>query len=130
MKILIGTVILAGGREADEEPYDLKISNSRSVQMSSSVRASTAKVFDRGNQQTAVEFKVSKKHHSSADAQSHVLQLASSLKTLPPTLTVIEEPSNATYSLGDAAMEDVQSTCSGIVSTHVYRIIGGNFTKN
>jgi hypothetical protein len=130
MKISMGAIVLAGGMSAGGEPYDLKISNSRSVQIASSVRAVAAKGFDRGNQQTVFEFKVSRKHDSSTAAQSHVLGLAELLKNLPPTVTVVEEPSGDTYSLNDAAIAEVQSTCSGITSVDFYKIIGGNFTKN
>jgi hypothetical protein len=129
MKISIGVVVLAGGISSNEQPYDFVISNSRQAQIVSTVRASTARGFDRGNQRTILEFKVSKKHNSVEEAQAYVMQHAASLQNLETTLTVIGEPSQDIYSLGDAVIKEVRSTSDGIVSTHAYKIIGGNFSK-
>jgi hypothetical protein len=130
MKILVGTFVLAGGSSANEQPYDFKISHSRQVQIATSMRAAAVKGFDRGNQQTTLEFKVSRKHDSVEGAQAYVIQHAASLNGLSSTLTIIEEPSQDVYLLSDAVISETQSTGEGIVSLHAYRIVGGNFTKS
>lgn len=129
MKISMGTVVLIAGDAANERAYDFKITNTRQIQIATGVRSVTVKGFDRGNQQTTVEFRVSKRHDSAQKAQEYVLQHAASLKNLSPTLTITVEPSQETYALGDAAIGDVQSESEGIVSSHFYKIVGGNFTK-
>jgi hypothetical protein len=130
MKFSMGSTILAGGNSVGEQPYDLMINNSRQFQIATAMRADAVKNFDRGNQQTTVEFKVSKRHFTVEEALAYVLQLGTSLKDLPTTLTIVEEPSQDAYSLSDAVIVDVQSCSNGIVSSHSYRIIGGNFTKD
>jgi hypothetical protein len=129
MIISIGTVILAAGNSENERPYALRVNNSRQFQTATAVGADTVRNFDRGNQQTTVEFRVSKKHSSVEEAQAYVLKHAASLKNLSPVLTITAEPSGDIYSLGDAIIGDVQSQSNGIVSSHFYKIIGGNFSK-
>jgi hypothetical protein len=130
MKITMGTIILAGGNVANERPYDLKISNSRQVQIASALRAISVRGFDRGNQQTTLEFKVLKSHSSVEEAQAYAIQHAASLTNLPSTLVITEEPSQDTYSLNDAVISEVQSVSDGVVSSHAYKITGGIFTKD
>ncbi|MDR1528128.1 MAG: hypothetical protein LBS22_00885 [Puniceicoccales bacterium] len=130
MKITIGTIILAGGNVANEQPYDLKINNSRQVQIAPAMRAIAVRGFDRGNQQTTLEFKVSKKHSSVEEAQAYAIQHAASLTNLSSTLVITEEPSQDTYSLNDVVIGEVQSVSEGVVSSHAYKIIGGIFTKD
>ncbi|MDR1457879.1 MAG: hypothetical protein LBI47_03465, partial [Puniceicoccales bacterium] len=117
MKITIGTIILAGGNVVNEQPYDLKINNSRQVQIASALRAISVRGFDRGNQQTTLEFKVSKRHSSVEEAQAYAIQHAASLTNLPSTLVITEEPSQDTYSLNDAVISEVQSISDGVVSS-------------
>ncbi|MDR2432223.1 MAG: hypothetical protein LBD34_00510 [Puniceicoccales bacterium] len=130
MKITIGTIILAGGNVANEQPYDLKINNFRQVQIASAIRATSVRGFDRGNQQTTLEFKVSRGHPSVEEAQAYAIQHAASLVNLPSTLVITEEPSKDTYSLNDAVISEVQSVSDGVTSSHAYKIIGGIFTKD
>ncbi|MDR1890665.1 MAG: hypothetical protein LBQ23_00565 [Puniceicoccales bacterium] len=130
MKITIGTVTLAGGNVSNEQPYDLQINNSRQTQIASAMRAAAIRGFDRGNQQTTLEFKVSKRHSSVEEAQAYAIQHAASLTNLSSTLVITEEPSQDTYSLNDVVISEVQSVSDGVVSTHAYKIIGGTFTKN
>ncbi|MDR1433085.1 MAG: hypothetical protein LBI61_01955 [Puniceicoccales bacterium] len=129
MKISMGTVVLVAGDSSNERAYDFKITNTRQIQIATAVRSATARGFDRGNQQTTVEFRVSKRHDSAQKAQKYVLQHAALLKNLSPTLTIAVEPSQEIYALSDAAIGDVQSESEGVVSLHFYKIIGGNFAK-
>ncbi|MDR2778738.1 MAG: hypothetical protein LBB16_00405 [Puniceicoccales bacterium] len=130
MKITIGTVILAGGNVVNEQPYDLKINNSRQIQIAFAMRAAAIRGFDRGNQQTTLEFKVSKRHSSVEEAQAYAIQHAASLTNLSSTLVITEEPSQDTYLLNDAVIGEIQSVSDGIVSSHAYKIIGGIFIKS
>ena len=129
MKIKIGTIILAAGVEANEAPYDLKISNTRSVQVALSIRGECVKNFDRGNQQTVLEFAVTRKHESTEDAQLFIMQHSSSLSNLVDYLSVTEEPSGRVYYLTDAAITEVKSVSAHNTSTHAYKIVGGKFVE-
>jgi hypothetical protein len=130
MKISFGEMSLAGGNVVNERPYDVRIGNSRQTQAVLTMRAPAAKMIDRGNQMTVFEFKVAKKHDSVEDAQTFVLQHSASLQNLGSTLTVVEEPSQSSYSLSDAVIREVKSSSDGVVSMHAYNITGGNFSKN
>ncbi|MDR2737377.1 MAG: hypothetical protein LBB18_00330 [Puniceicoccales bacterium] len=130
MKIYIGTVVLAGGICNSEQPYDFVIKNSRQVQIVPTMRATAVTGFDRRNQKTVLEFKVSKKHSSVMEAQAYVVQHAASLQDLPTVLTVVCEPSQSAYSLHGAVISEVQSTNEGMASKHSYVIVGGNFSKD
>lgn len=130
MKIKIGTITLAAGTEVNESPYDLKISNTRSVQVSSSIRGECVKSFDRGNQQTVLEFTVTRKHESTEDAQIFTMQHASSLNNLADYLSITEEPSGSIYYLTDASIAEIRSVSTHNTSTHEYKIVGGKFVAN
>ncbi|MDR1414074.1 MAG: hypothetical protein LBI56_04030 [Puniceicoccales bacterium] len=130
MRISLGTIVLAKGNIADEQPYDFKLTNARQVQIAAALRADAVKGFDRGNRQTTLEFKVSRRHESAEEAQMHVLQHAASLNGAHSSLLIVAEPSGDAYLLNDVAVGEVQSASEDIISTHFYKIIGGIFTKN
>jgi hypothetical protein len=129
MKILIGDVVLAGGIEAQESPYDVTIRNEREVQIVGVLRGDSARSYDRGNRRTILSFKVTRRHNSTEDAQKFILMHAAHLGNLATSVTAIEEPSGDEYALPNATVVSVQSFSSGSTSTHEYRIVGGNFSK-
>jgi hypothetical protein len=73
---------------------------------------------------------VSNKHVSVKAAQAYTIQHAPSLKILSSTLVITEESSQDTYFLNDVGISEVESMSNRIISSHAYKIIGGNFTKN
>jgi hypothetical protein len=125
----MGSAVLAGGNSVNEQPYDLRISNGRQVQIATAMRTGAIRSFDRGNQRTTLEFKVSKRHGSAEEAQTYALAHAASLKNLGTTLSMVLEHSQDVYVLEDATIVEVRSMADGIVSSHSYEIVGGNFTK-
>jgi hypothetical protein len=129
MKILIGDVVLAGGVEGHESPYDVSIRNDREVQIAETLRGGAARGYDRGNQRTTIGFKVTRRHDSTEAAQLFTLSHAASLNNLQTSVSVVGEPSGVTFVLSDAAVVSVQSSSAGNVSTHEYRIVGGNFSR-
>ena len=46
MKILIGDIVLAGGVEVHESPYDVSVRSEREVQIIETLRGSVAKSYD------------------------------------------------------------------------------------
>jgi hypothetical protein len=129
MKILIGNVVLAGGVENHESPHDISIQNERAVQIAETLRGSVAKSYDRGNQRTVLNFKVTRRHDSTEAAQMFTLAHAASLSDLSTFVRVVEEPSGIVFILSDAAIASVQSSSVGNVSMHEYHIVGGNFSQ-
>ena len=129
MKILIGNIVLAGGVEAQESPYDVTVRNEREIQIVGVLRGDAAASYDRGNQRTTLSFRVTRRHGSIEDAQKFVLTHAANLGNLSTSVTVVEEPSGDEYALPNATVAGVQSSSLGSTSTHEYRIIGGNFFK-
>jgi hypothetical protein len=125
----MGPITLAGGNSAGEQPYDLRIGNTRRTQIAAGMRAEAIRGFDRGNQRTTLEFKVSRRHGSAEEAQVYAVVHAASLKNLGNTLSLTMESSGDVYVLEDAVIGEVQSTADGIVSIHSYGIVGGNFRK-
>ncbi|MDR1458582.1 MAG: hypothetical protein LBI37_03630 [Puniceicoccales bacterium] len=130
MKISFGSMVLAAGNDAKENPFDLKIFGQRNVQIAETVRGTEAKAIDRGNLQITIEFKVSKKYDSVESAQIHSLKHSSELTGLQSYLTLIGEPSNTTYYMHNAVLVTVQSSASGNTSLHYYKITGGRITNN
>lgn len=129
MKINIGTIVLADGVEKNEAPYNVKISNTRAIQVTQSIRGESVKSYDRGNQQTTLEFTVTRKHESIEDAQMFILQHSSSLNNLSDYLTIIEEPSNLVYYLTDATIAEINGYVTNNTSTHQYKVIGGKIVE-
>ncbi|MDR0351773.1 MAG: hypothetical protein LBH49_04015 [Puniceicoccales bacterium] len=130
MKISFGTVVLAAGNEAKENPFDLKISGQRNVQIAETVRGTEVKAIDRGNLQIIIEFKVTKKYDSEESAQIHSLKHSSELTGLQSYLTLTGEPSNNTYYMHNAVLVTVQSSSNGNTLLHHYKITGGRITNN
>jgi len=128
MKILIGDIVLAGGIEARESPYDVSIRNEREVQIAGTLRGNAAKSYDRGNQRTIISFKVTRRHGYTEDAQKFILIHAASLSNLSASVSIIGEPSGDEFILPDAAVISVQSSSSGHASIYEYRIVGGIFS--
>lgn len=130
MKILIGEIVLSGGEEDYQSPYDISITNERNIQIVNTLRGIDAKGYDRGNQKTILEFKVSREHSSTEAAQKFVFEHAASLSGLKTYLTIIEEPSGDIFYLPNAVICSVRSVTSMNTTTHTYRIMGGNFCKS
>ena len=129
MKISIGTVELVRGSDYNEQPYDFVINHVRQIQVVNILRAVSAKYYDRGNISTILEFKVSRRHKDVESAQMYIIQHLSILSNLSSTLTITEEPSLTSYSLVNAVISKTSSFCEGAVSTHFYKITGGNFLQ-
>ena len=129
MKISIGTVELARGSDYNEQPYDFVINHVRQIQVPNILRAVSAKNYDRGNISTTLEFKVSRRHKDVESAQMYIIQHLSILSNLSSTLTLTEEPSLTSYSLVNAVISKTSSFCEGAISTHFYKITGGNFLQ-
>lgn len=129
MKISIGTVELVRGSDYNEQPYDFVINHVRQIQVANILRAVSAKYYDRGNISTILEFKVSRRHKDVESAQMYIIQHLSILSNLSSTLTITEEPSLTSYSLVNAVISKTSSFCEGAVSTHFYKITGGNFLQ-
>lgn len=129
MKISIGTVELVRGSDYNEQPYDFVINHVRQIQVANILRAVSAKYYDRGNISTILEFKVSRRHKDVESAQMYIIQHLSILSNLSSTLTLTEEPSLTSYSLVNAVISKTSSFCEGAVSTHFYKITGGNFLQ-
>ena len=129
MKISIGTVELVRGSDYNEQPYDFVINHVRQIQVANILRAVSAKYYDRGNISTTLEFKVSRRHKDVESAQMYINQHLSILSNLSSTLTITEEPSLTSYSLVNAVISKTSSFCEGAVSTHFYKITGGNFLQ-
>ncbi len=130
MKILIGDVVLAGGEEVNQSPYDISILSERDVQTVKTLRGINAKSYDRGNQVTTFDFKVTRKHDSIEAAQEFILGHAANLYELESFLTVIEEPSEKTFYLLNAVVSSVYSTITVNTTTHFYHILGGQFSTS
>lgn len=129
MKISIGTVELVRGSDYNEQPYDFVINHVRQIQVANILRAVSAKYYDRGNISTILEFKVSRRHKDVESAQMYIIQHLSILSNLSSTLTITEEPSLTSYSLVNAVISKTSSFCEGAVSTHFYKVTGGNFLQ-
>ncbi|MDR2735756.1 MAG: hypothetical protein LBB20_02885 [Puniceicoccales bacterium] len=129
MKISFGTIVLAAGDNARENPFDLKISGQRNVQIAETVRGTEVKAIDRGNLQITIEFKVMKKYDSVESAQINSLEHSSELTGLQSYLTLVGEPSNNTYYMHNAVLVTVQSSANGNTALHYYKITGGRITN-
>jgi hypothetical protein len=88
------------------------------------------KAVDRGNLNTRIEFCVRKQHDSAEGAQNYAIRHASELRDLQSDLTIVGEPSNATYYLRNAVVASVESSSNGSTSEHCYKIVGGAVTDN
>ncbi len=130
MKILIGDMILAGGEELNQSPYDISIFNERDVQLACSLRGTSIKGYDRGNQRTTIRFTVARNHDSIESAQRFMLKHAASLNELESYLQIVEEPSGEVLYLLYAVISSIQGSVSVNVTIHTYQIIGGNFSTS
>jgi hypothetical protein len=97
MKITTGTITRVGGKVPNEQPYDLRINNSRQTQIASAMRAPAIRGSDRGNQETTMQCEVLNGHSSMEEVQADAVQHAASLTNLSSALVVTEEPFQDDY---------------------------------
>ena len=130
MKILFNTHILSAGKHFKEIPFDVRIHGHKEVQIAKTIRAQTAKTFDRGNFRTEFSFSIGKRHASSTDAERHAFMHTASFIHLQGNLILeLENKQNHRFVLENACIYDISSNFTANASFHHYRIHGSELKK-
>lgn len=130
MKIFMGNRVLAGGQNESQEPFDVELVTTGLLQISQTLRASAAKVFDRGNRTTRLRFSVRRQHVSNGQATDFLLTHASTLSNMSDFVTLISEnPGGQTYYLCDASIQSIHGFQENNATQHAYEILGGSISN-
>jgi len=130
MKIDINDIPLALGSQHKEIPQNLKINETRIVQVATFMRADQAQTFNRGNVKTMVTFDL-RRHHGSPDkAESYLLEHSGFIQSLHGTLRFSPEGEGAPYYLQNATITEAISFVEGTSTQHAYTILGGKLSKD
>jgi hypothetical protein len=130
MKISFDIIVLASEDSDQENPFDLKISVQRRVQIAEIVRGIEVRAIDMGNLQIIIEFNVIKKYDSVESAQIHSLEYSSELSGLHSYLTMIGEFRYNIYYILNAVLVTVQSSDSGNNALNYYKVTIGRITNS
>jgi hypothetical protein len=126
MKFFIGNYCLAGGQDADEEPFDLILETAGIIQMAVALRAATAKPIDRKNRTTNLQFSLRRKHASVQQSSEFLLTHAAILTGATGNFRIVGEGNSPpSYVLGDSTIRRIRGTQEGIATVHHYDILGG-----
>ncbi|MDR1456445.1 MAG: hypothetical protein LBI34_00055 [Puniceicoccales bacterium] len=126
MKFFIGNYCLAGGQDADEEPFDLILETAGIVQIATALRAAVAKPIDRKNRTTNLQFSLRRKHASVERSSEFLLTHAAILTGAIGNFRIVGEgDSPPSYILGDSTMRRIRGSQEGIATVHHYEIVGG-----
>ncbi|MDR2677764.1 MAG: hypothetical protein LBB26_04385 [Puniceicoccales bacterium] len=126
MKFFIGNYCLAGGQDADEEPFDLVLETAGIIQIAMSLRAAVAKPIDRRNRTTNLQFSLRRKHVSVEQSSEFLLTHAATLTGVTGNFRIVGEGDlPPSYILGDSTIRRIRGAQEGIATVHHYEIIGG-----
>jgi hypothetical protein len=126
MKFFIGNYCLAGGQNADEEPFDLVLETAGIIQIIKTLRAAVAKPIDRKNRTTNLQFSLRRKHASVEKSSEFLLTHAAILTGAAGNFRIVGEgDSPPSYVLGDSTIRRIRGTQEGIATVHHYDIVGG-----
>jgi hypothetical protein len=127
MRILFHDYPLAGGINADQEPFQVTLETSADVQIATALRGETAMPMNRGNRTTILQFSVRRKHASVDHATEFLLTHALHLKEIQGEVTIISEgATQRSFALGNGAIRHIHGSQEGMNTLHYYEIIGGN----
>jgi hypothetical protein len=121
MKVKIGTFFLSNGD--DESPQNLSVEERRKSNTADGLRWKQVKLFDRGNRQTTISFKVSRLHDTIAAAESYVLLHGLNVPAQGVAEFVLSD--NSSLFLDAAECEVTASEHIGVTTNHSYTLIGG-----
>lgn len=129
MKIYLNDLVLAGGGEAGEEPFDMALEASSEVQIVERLRADYAQPLDRGNRTHAFRFSIRHHHRSAHGATCHLLRHGAAVGG-EGTLTIVGGGNHpVVYELAAAVIRKIHGTQEGTTTTHSYEIVGGSLTQ-
>lgn len=125
MKITFDKYVLAAGRQAKEMPFDLRLGGKKEIQISKTIRAPTARPFDRGNLHVEVSFSVGKKCASTFEAERILLSHTGHFVPAGGALVLdLENTSNERYVLENACLQSLSSRTVGHVVFLSYIFVG------
>ena len=130
MKILFNTYVLAAGKKAKEIPFNVRINGHKEVQIAKTIRAVTAKAFDRGNLRTEFTFSIGKKHASPTDAERYIFShITPFIHAQGNLILELENEQGERFVMENACIRDVTSQCTANASFHHYHICGVELKK-
>ncbi len=125
MKITFNSHVLAAGKALKEIPFNVRINGHKEIQIAKTIRAQTAKAFDRGNFRTEFSFSIGKKHLSATDAERYIfIHTNSFIHTQGNLVLELENEQNERFVLENACIRDVTSHCTANASFHHYHVYG------
>lgn len=125
MKIQLENIVLSRGIHFCECPEHFKIQGIKEIQIVSLLRAKEVKIFDRGNSQITITFKISRQHSSANSALTHVMQhIVAIIGVHGNAYFDLEDTAQTCFSLQNATIRQLSFYIDGLTSYHSYEIIG------
>lgn len=125
MKINLGEISLSRGIEYFECPENFRIQSLKEIQIASFLRAKAVKIFDRGNVQIIITFKVARQHESTKTALTHLIKHTEvATDAHGKAFFDLEDSQRTAFYLQNATIRNLSSYIDGITSHHSYEIIG------
>lgn len=125
MKIYLEAIPLSRGIEHFEYPENFKIQGLKEIQIASLLRAKSVKIFDRGNTQIIITFKVARQHESTKIALTHLISHTALAADVHGNVFFdLEDSLKTSFFLQNATIRNLSSYIDGLTSHHSYEIIG------
>lgn len=125
MKILLENLVLARGAVHCEFPENFKIQGVKELQVVSLIRAKEVKIFDRGNSQITITFKVTRQHNTANEARLYVMEHTTTALALHgKAYFELEDGASTCFALQDASVRHLSGHIDGLLSHYSYEIIG------
>jgi len=129
MKIRLGNLDLARGLAHRESPARFSLATERETQLVSTLRASNAAIFDRGNARTFVTFSVTRRHANAERALRFAAGHSQALANTNGVVIISEDsPGEAEFFLPDAVLHTLHCAPEGLLTETEYAFVGGALT--
>ena len=129
IQIACGTTVLADGTASGGIVEELEINGTRLIEKGQPFRAGWISVFDRGNRENQVTFKISTKMASRTAALQSVLTLNDTLPVVATlTITFPENGSTLVAVMAGAGWSSVKPKFTGLSTMVQFSAVGGQFS--
>lgn len=119
-----------GGAVEAKGPFGLRVNGGPMIETAQFLRASTVKLFNRGNSHYTAQFGVWRQHATIEQAEDYLITHPGELPTADGLVCEIELNGGSKVYLTTPFIEISDSSIRGLRTEHTYRLLGGGIVAS